>query len=212
MVSAMAPRPSTGVGASQDLALEPRFDYTETLGCGDVSFHGVNAARTEILQVEADFARLGGQAGRRVFDLSKPPAGVVVTIALYAEPQVNRPNCRDVTIHEVGKPIAVPVRWQAVRGRLVVDRGLKGIRPDEPWLFRATLRLEGVMFRSAAGQTMKMERPFTWEGDVGCCFDQADGLHRPGGRPLAAVVAAASVGPSTSSITSARTPLDSSRP
>lgn len=37
----------------------------------------------------------------------------------YAEPQVNRPNCSDVTIYEVGKPLAVPVRWQAVRGRLV---------------------------------------------------------------------------------------------
>lgn len=170
MVSALAPRLSTRVNASQDPALEPRFDYAVTLGCGDVSFHGVNAARTEILQVEADFARLGGKAGRRVFDLSKPPGGVVVTIALYAEPQVNRPNCSDVTIYEVGKPLEVPVRWQAVRGRLVVDRGPRGIRPDEPWLFRATLRLEGVTFRSASGQTIRMERLFTWEGDVGCCF------------------------------------------
>ena len=171
MASALAPRLLPRVNASQDLALKPRFDYTVTLGCGDVSFHGVNAAQTEILQVEADFARLGGKAGRRVFDLSKPPVGVLVTIALYTEPQVNRPNCRDVTIHEVGKPSAKPVRWQAVRGRLVVNRGPSGIRPDEPWLFRATLRLEGVTFRSDTGQTMKMERPFTWEGDVGCCFD-----------------------------------------
>lgn len=171
MVSAMAPRPSTGVNASQDLSRKPRFDYTVTLGCGDVSFHGMNAARTEILQVEADFARLGGKDGRRAFDLSKPPVGVLVTIAVYPEPQVNRPNCSDVTIHEVGKPLAMPVRWQAVGGRLVVDRGPRGMRPDEPWLFRATLRLEGVTFRSATGQTMKMERPFTWVGDVGCCFD-----------------------------------------
>jgi hypothetical protein len=145
----------------------PRFDYATTLGCGDVFFHAVNSAGTEVLEIEADFAQLRGASVRQAFDLTKPPLGVVVAITLYSERQVNRPNCSDVFITEVGKPPVQPELWWATRGTLSVERGPKGVKPEEPWLLRVRLRLERAAFRGPSGQILEMARPFTWEGYVG---------------------------------------------
>lgn len=144
----------------------PRFNYSDTLGCGDVFFNAMNDSRTEVLRIEVDFAQLGKSASRQVFDLAAAQPGVVVDLTLYQRPQLNRPNCDDVVLTEMGQGPNPPVVWRPVGGRLEIERGPKGVRPEEPWLFKATLRLSGVKFRGPAGKVVEMS-PFMWEGLVG---------------------------------------------
>jgi hypothetical protein len=148
-------------------ALGPRFDYSASLGCGDVFFHAMNSAKTEVLRIEVDFARNPGSGSEQVFDLAALPTGVVVDITLYQHPQINRPNCDDVKLTEVGAPPNPPQVWLPTGGRLEIERGPKGVRPEEPWLFKTSIRLRGVSFRGPNGRVVSMSQPFTWEGFVG---------------------------------------------
>jgi hypothetical protein len=152
---------------AQDGELTPRFEYSESLGCGDVFFHARNGAKNEILRIEVDFSRLATRATRQAFDLTRLPPGVAVDVSLYKEPQINRPNCDDVRIFEVGKVPEKPQVWRPIRGTLEVVRGPKGVRGDEPWLFKATIRLIGAAFQGSDGKVLEMGSPFTWEGFVG---------------------------------------------
>jgi hypothetical protein len=152
---------------AQDLELAPRFAYSTMLGCGDVFFHAMNDGRTEILRIEADFSRVRGPSPQQVFDLARLPPGVVVEVALYKGRQVNRPNCDDVVLIEAGKVPERPAVWRPIRGTLEVERGPKGVRSEEPWLFRATLRLVGAAFQGPSGRVVEIGRPFTWEAFVG---------------------------------------------
>ena len=153
--------------ASQTPNWRASFSYATFLGCGDLYFHAVNTDGTEVLQIEVDFSRLGDDRGRRIFDLSKSTEGVIVAVLTYSRPQRNAPNCSDVILHEVGRPLETPARWRAIRGQLIVERGPSGINPDEPWLFEATIALRGVAFRLPSGQTVDMRAPLCWKGRVG---------------------------------------------
>jgi len=152
---------------AQDAAHVPRFDYSDSLGCGDVFFHARNNAQTEILRIQVDVAQLPRSASEHVFDLMKLPPGVVVDITLYGRRQINRPNCDDVIVNEVGAPPNPPEVWLPTAGRLEIVRGPRGVRPEQPWLFKATIRLSGARFRGPGGQVVEMSTPFTWEGFVG---------------------------------------------
>jgi hypothetical protein len=145
----------------------PRFEYSASLGCGDVFFHARNSAKTEVLRIEVDVARVRSSAAEQVFDLAALPTGVMVDITLYRYPQINRPNCDDVVVTEVGAPPNPPEVWLPVGGRLEIERGPRGVRPEEPWLFKATIRLLGARFRGPNGRLVSMSKPFTWEGFVG---------------------------------------------
>src|SRR6185503_6497869 len=126
---------SSRFGNVQTLGSRPSFDYSTTLGCADVAFHAVNVTETEFLQIEADFSQIASRATRQTFDLSRAPDGVKVAVTLYSRPQINRPNCSDVFIRQIGAPPLVVEVWPAVRGRLIVERGPNGINLAEPWLF-----------------------------------------------------------------------------
>ena len=143
----------------------PQFDYSTKLGCGDVFFHAANDWKTEYLRVEVDFARLRTAAPREVFDLAAAPANVVIEVALYRSRQINPPNCNDIFVTD--QLPNSPEVWRAVAGSLEVERGPKGLRPEEPWLFKARLRLSNVRFRGPKGIVVEMREPFTWEGFVG---------------------------------------------
>lgn len=130
-------------------------------------FHAVTSAKTEILRIELDFPRLRSSASRRTFNLARPVEGVAVDVTLYRHRQINRPNCSDVVLREVGAPPNPPEVWRSIAGRLEVERGSKGIGPDEPWLFRAMIRLTGAKFRGPGDRVVEMPNPFTWEGFVG---------------------------------------------
>jgi hypothetical protein len=148
---------------------EPHFRYVTAVGCGDVFFHAVNEDRTEFLKVEVDFSKIVRPRGRsrEVFNLANREHGVAVAVAVYSEPEVNRPNCTDLFITEESKPLANPSVWEAVGGRLIIERGPRGARSEEPWLFHCRLRLERAAFRGPIGQTIEMDRSFAWEGYVG---------------------------------------------
>ena len=163
-----APRTaSTRPEVAQALEQRPRFSYAETVGCGDVFFHAINAGRTEFLQIEAVFEATSAKPSVTVFDLSRRSPGVKVSVTVYSRPQVNRPNCSDVIVRQIGGPPLVEMIWPAVRGRLVIERGPAGINPDEPWLFQAKVRLEGAVFRGPDGTGAEMRSPFSWEGQTG---------------------------------------------
>jgi hypothetical protein len=83
--------------------------------------------------------RLKKTESRHVFDLANAPSHVVIDLAVYRSPQSNRPNCHDVVIREVGQPPNPAEVWRALAGTLEVVRGPKGIRPEEPWLFKTTV-------------------------------------------------------------------------
>lgn len=153
--------------SAQQLGLQPHFDYSTRLGCGDVFFHAINALRTEILQIEVDASRVDDGKPQQRFELPNLPPGVTVTVALYRTRQINRPNCRDVFITETGKTPEAPEVWRAVRGSLEVHRGPRGVRPDERWLFSATIRLTDAAFRGPNGRIVEMTRPYIWQGFVG---------------------------------------------
>ena len=158
---------STRPEITQALELRPRFTYAENVGCADLFFHAIDAKHTEFLRIEADFRAMSSPSPVTVFDLARTPRGVKVSVTLYSQPEINRPNCSDVFVRQIGGPALVAVVWPAVRGRLVVERGPTGIKPDEPWLFHAKLRLEGAVFRGPNGNRAEMPVPFVWEGDVG---------------------------------------------
>jgi len=148
-------------------ALVPRLEYSASLGCGDVFFHARNTAKTEVLRIAVDVARVQSPAAEQVFDLAALPTGVMVDITLYRYPQINRPNCDDVVLTEVGALPNPPQVWLPVGGRLEIERGPRGVRPEEPWLFKTTIRLLGARFRGPNGREVSMSEPFTWEGFVG---------------------------------------------
>jgi hypothetical protein len=152
---------------TQALELRPHFVYTEKVGCADLFFHAIDAPQTEFLQIDADFQAIANPSRVTVIDLSRTPRGVKVSVTLYSQPETNRPNCSDVVVRQIGGPAVVAAVWPAVRGRLVVERGPAGLKPDEPWRFHAKLRLEGAVFRGPNGNRAEMPAPFVWEGDVG---------------------------------------------
>jgi hypothetical protein len=154
-------------GVTQEVARVPRFEYSDSLGCGNVFFHAMNTSKTEVLRVEVDIARLRSSASHHVFDLAALPAGVEVVISLYRHQQINRPNCDDVHLTEVGAPPNPAEVWRPIAGRLEIERGSKGVRPEEPSVFMATIRLVGARFRGPTGTVEEMPKPFTWEGLVG---------------------------------------------
>ena len=80
------------IGVTQSVAHVPRFEYSATLGCGDVFFHAMNPLKTEVLRIEVEMARLPSSAPHQVFDLAALPAGVVVDISLYRHQQIDSPE------------------------------------------------------------------------------------------------------------------------
>jgi len=137
------------------------------VGCGDVFFHAVNGTQTEILRIEIDPTRFRSTASRQVFNLAALPAGVAVDVTLYRYPESNRPNCYDLRLTEVGAPPNPPEEWRPLSGQLEVERGSKGVRPDEPWLFSARIRLLAAQFRGPGPSDIKMPKPLVWQGLVG---------------------------------------------
>src|SRR5262249_10330328 len=132
----------------------PRFEYSDSGSCGDVYFHAINTANTEVLRIEVDARRTASSRRKQAFNLAAHPAGVVVDITLYRFPQINRPNCSDVFLTEVGAPPNPPQVWLPVGGRLEIERGARGIEPEAPWLFKTTVRLHGARFRGPNGQVV----------------------------------------------------------
>lgn len=143
----------------------PQFDYSAKLGCGDVFFHAANDWKTEYLRIEVDFSRLRSAASREVFDLAAATPNVVIDVAVYRSRQINPPNCNDLFLTD--QPANPPEVWRAIAGSLEIERDPKGLRPEEPWLFKARLRLSNVRFRGPNGIVVEMHDPFTWEGFVG---------------------------------------------
>ena len=152
---------------TQNGTLVPRFEYSDSLGCGNVFFHAVNTSKTEVLRIDVDFVRIKRSASHQVFDLRALPTGVVVDLSLYKHAQLNRPNCSDVVVIEDGAPPNPAEVWRPVAGRLEIERGPKGVWPQATGYFKTTIRLHGAKFRGPTGTIGEMSKPFTWEGFVG---------------------------------------------
>jgi hypothetical protein len=153
------------VAPEQNTAAVPRFDYSTTLGCGDLFFHAMNSGKTEVLRIEIKSAQPRSSVKQQVYDLAERPSGVIVDISLYRREQINQPNCTDLFTGEAGVPPNTPEVWHAVGGRLEVERSPK--RPEDPQGFRATIRLLGARFQGPGGRVVEMPKPFSWEGLVG---------------------------------------------
>jgi hypothetical protein len=85
---------------------------------------------------------------------------------MFARKQFNIEHCNDVRLRAVGEPRMSPKIWSAVSGTLTVERGPRGVNREEPWLFRATVRLDNVIFKGPRGGTLHAAS-ISLEGYVG---------------------------------------------
>ena len=163
---------STPHVAAQGNPAAPRFEYVHELGCGDLGFHARSSSSTEFLRIEVDFPRLGAAyrdelrnppaPAQRTFDLADAPVGIAVDVTVYRQPQPNPPNCSHVFITDTSVPPNPPEVWRAVGGTLTVERGPRGVVPEQPYLSQAGLRLAGAKFEGPDGMVVEMSQPFAW--------------------------------------------------
>lgn len=167
VVAACAAAVSASSQIVQAPVATPGFNYSRSLGCGDVFFYATDADAREVLWVAADFRQLRRSRAVETFDLAAAPTGLVVQVEMYPRTQFNIEHCNDVRIIEEGQAPVVPMIWKAIRGKLVVERGRRGTVPEEPWLFRAKIRLEDAVFHGPGGQTLSIRKTIVLEGSVG---------------------------------------------
>jgi hypothetical protein len=135
-------------------APRPTMQYTtEGSGCADFIVYKSNASGTEYLRVQLNREVHAVSTQPRTFDLAATPTGLVIDIDVYpSRPQSPR-YCNDALIADDPSPEV----WSARSGRVTISVSADTLTPDPNNLYKATVKLEGLTFRSRDGETVFLE-------------------------------------------------------
>jgi hypothetical protein len=129
----------------------PTFGYARDTegGCGDVFLHKGTADRLEVLWIAADKKKLQlPDEGSRTFDLAAAPDGLQVAVDLWRAAPRFSAYCNDISPDTERE-----ATWRAKKGRITITlhRPDAAAPPGTEQRYRASARLEGVVFEDEAG-------------------------------------------------------------
>jgi hypothetical protein len=149
----------------QDVSRLPTMRVVDAEGCGFVEVYGWTADRAEAVVVSLDASELGLSSSPAVFDLSRQLVNLSVAVHVYDTPRHQFDFCSDVRMNA---PDSVgPEIWHAVAGTMALEFSPPGIRAHNPGLRRATVTLNNVVLRNAAGRTLSVPQPVRLTAVVG---------------------------------------------
>ena len=138
-----------------DETRQPTMSYADADGCGNIQVYVWSADRAEAVVVRADGARLNLSTQQATFDLSRQFVDIGVTAYVYPSAQRQFYFCSDVSVSE---PTG-PETWSAIAGTITIELSPEGIVARNPRQRRATITLNHVVLRNAAGVTVKVNGP-----------------------------------------------------
>ena len=146
-----------------DVHRRPALAYAaaDADGCASVFVYGWTADRAEAIAVRADTEPLRISAGS-TFDLAAPPPGLDVRLHVYARALRSFPFCTDVGMGDLAEEV-----WRPTRGTVAIELSPGGFPVRAPGRYRATIRISGAQFVSAAGVRVDQTQPITLSAIVG---------------------------------------------
>ena len=134
----------------------PTFQYVKEKqgGCGDVFFYKGTADDLEVLWISADKKKLKlPDKGTVSFDLATAPDGLEVAIDLWEQAPRFRAYCNDISPDAEKKST-----WMAKKGKLILTL-FEPAAPGGPGprTYKASARLEGVVFEDDAGHKATLD-------------------------------------------------------
>lgn len=136
----------------------PTFRYVKEKegGCADLYLYKGTADDLEVLWISAPKEKLRlPDKGNRTFDLEATPDGLQVAIDLWEKAPRFRAYCNDISPDT--KKLAT---WKATKGKLTITISEPAEQKGSgPKTYKASARLEGVLFEDSAGHqaTLKDE-------------------------------------------------------
>ena len=146
----------------RDTQRVPTLKYSDGNGCGNVFVYGWSDDRTEAMTIRADIGLLGLSTAPRTFDVASQLSNLEVQVHAYERPVRSWPFCTDVLFSRGPEET-----WRATRGAVTIELSPPGVRADAPSAYRATIRIVGAEFVSAAGVRVKQAQPITLSAIVG---------------------------------------------
>lgn len=141
-----------------DVNRAPTMTYIDADGCGHVQVHGWTADRAEAIVVRVHGSALGPSTQTASFDIARESVNISVEAYVYAASRQEFGFCSDIVMPVSPNSIA-PETWRAVAGTVTIDLSPPGVRSHAPHLRRATVTLNNLVLRNAAGTTVTMSRP-----------------------------------------------------
>jgi len=143
----------------------PTFTYDKETegGCANVFFHKGRADRLEVLWISADRRKLNlPDNWSTTFDLADAPDGLLVAVDLWdAAPRFSA-YCNDIS------PDTQHVTWKAIKGKITITlHAPTGDPASGPRRFKASVRLEGVVFENEAGRQATLAEETITDVEVG---------------------------------------------
>jgi len=144
----------------------PTFNYAKEKegGCANLYLYKGTADDLEVLWISADKEKLKlAAAGSRAFDLGAAPDGLQVAVDLWEKAPRFSAYCNDISPDT--KRLAT---WKAKKGKLVITIW-KSDERTEPGSkrYKASARLEGVVFEDSAGNQATLQEETISEVLVG---------------------------------------------
>jgi hypothetical protein len=150
----------------QDVSRPPTMTVVDAEGCGFVQVYGWTADRAEAVVVSLDGSELGLSSAPAVFDLSRQLVNLSVAVHVYDTPRHQFDFCSDVKMMPPPDQVG-PEIWHAAAGTMSIEFSPPGIRAHSPGLRRATVTLNNVVLRNAAGRTLSVLQPVRLTAVVG---------------------------------------------
>lgn len=144
----------------------PTFSYVKQKegGCADLYLYKGSADDLEVLWISADKEKLKLPGkGSSTFDLAAAPDGLQVAIDLWEKAPRFSAYCNDISPDTKKK-----ATWRGKKGKLTITIWA-AVEPAEPGpkKYKASARLEGVVFEDSAGNQATLKEETITEALVG---------------------------------------------
>ena len=152
-----------------DPTRQPTMAYSDADGCGHVQVYGWSADRAEAVVVRADASALNLSTQPATFELSRESVNIAVTAYVYSGGQQQFYFCSDVRMPAASDSTG-PETWNAIAGTITIALSPEGIVARNARLRRATITLNNLVLRNAAGITVRVNGPVRLTAVVGAFF------------------------------------------
>jgi hypothetical protein len=160
-----SPLPALKPGAPPPGGPTLTFQYVKEGGCGDIFLHKGTADDREVLWISADKKKLNLPAkGSSTFDLAKVPEGLQVAVDQWDQTPKFSAYCNDISPN--AKKVAT---WKARKGKLTITLAgpAEPAQPGRSNTYKASVRLEGVVFEDDAGHQATLKEETITDAMVG---------------------------------------------
>jgi hypothetical protein len=162
----LATLPLTSCNQSDGGVRQPTFRYVKGQegGCGNLFFHKGTQDKLEVLWVSADRKKLQlPDKGSRTFDLATTPEGLTVAVDLWKTAPRYSAYCNDIS-----PDIPREATWKARKGKVTITVFEPQEKPGQAFrAYKASLRLEDVVFEDEAGNQATLKEETITEVRVG---------------------------------------------